>query len=98
MIFRAASSAVGSGNVGGRWMFTSGVGNGEGVMFGGSLRRLSALGETIGVGSSPVGTSFHRQNRVSSFCSQLLQSPITASANTPLVGRLIRVGGNNVRG
>src|SRR5690349_20783512 len=79
-------------------MLTSGVGNGVGDRAGSALFRLSVLGGTIDVGSSPVGTSCQRQKRVSSFGSQLLHSPMMASANTPFVGRLIRDAGTSVEG
>lgn len=57
------------------------------------LRRVAVDTCSIGVGSSGIGDSSHRQKRVSSFSSQLLQAPSTASANTPLVGSEMRIGG-----
>jgi hypothetical protein len=43
-------------------------------------------------GWSGIGASSQRQNSVSSIGSQLLHVPVTASAKTPEVGRLIRIG------
>src|SRR6266480_1151744 len=61
-------------------------------MFAGSVLRVAVDAASIDGGSS-IGESSHRQNLESSICSQELHEPITASANTPRVGRLTRLGG-----
>ena len=74
------------------------AGNGLGVRLGSELARLAVLTGWIAVGKSPEGDSSQRQNTLSSLVSQLLQLPITASAKTPRVGMLIRIGGTGVLG
>ena len=79
--------APGSGAAGAFWMLTIGVGNGVGVSPVCSCHwGVPVVMGLIGVGSSGLGDSSQRQKRVSSFFSQELQAPITASAKTPLVG------------
>ena len=74
-------------------MDTIGVGSCVGAADGGSARRVSVDAGSIAGGSS-IGDSSQRQNRESSIVSQALHSPITASANTPRVGRLTFAGGS----
>jgi hypothetical protein len=91
------ATSVGSGAAGGDWICTSGVGKGVGVAGSGSERRDPVLTGSIAGGSSR-GDCSHRQNRESSIRSHALQAPMTASAKTPLVGRLTRAGGTGVGG
>src|SRR5690242_1085518 len=85
-----ASPAPGAGAAGAFWMLTIGVAKslkaacqsvtaGTGVVIG-----------AIDVGSSVFGNFVQSCRRSFSIFSQALQAPWTASANTPLVGTLIR--------
>ena len=68
-------------------------GNSSGATLGGVCRRLASDRAPMAVGRSGIGASSQCQKRVSSITSQLLHLPITASANTPEVGMLMRMGG-----
>ena len=89
----AALSPVGSGAEGVCCIPTTGSGNWSGARLGGIVRRELVLSGSMDGGTSGIGASSQRQNLVSSMTSQLLHLPSTASANTPDVGRLIRIGG-----
>src|SRR5690242_8358576 len=73
-------------------MLMIGAGNAGACRLPGSALRLSVLGDWIGVGSSPQGCSSNFQKRSSLISSHELQEPMTASAKTPDVGTLIRIG------
>jgi hypothetical protein len=93
--FIAAASPVGSGAAGAVWSRTSGSGNASGRSAGGVRRREAVESASIDVGRSGIGCSSKRQKRVSSIVSQLLHLPRAASAKTPFVGVLIRIGGGD---
>src|ERR1051325_9910800 len=84
----------GSGSAGAAWMLMIGGGAGVGVVSGGVDARLSVDGGSGATGVSGSGDSSNRHSRVSSIVSQLLQAPCTASANTPRVGTVTRIGGS----
>src|ERR1051325_4561051 len=84
----------GSGSAGAAWMLMIGGGAGVGVVSGGVDARLSVDGGSGATGVSGRGDSSNRHSRVSSIVSQLLQAPCTASANTPRVGTVTRIGGS----
>ena len=79
----AAASEAGAGTSGAFWIRTIGLGKAVGVRFGSGVARDSVETSWIFGGSSGQGASSERQKRVSSFDSQELQAPMTASAKTP---------------